>query len=166
MTLTGGSSVDKSGGTTNKGVVTGGGDDKEGLTTLDTGRSIALVTLVLVDGERFTSDGRLIDLKEGILGDDATIGGDNGTFLNLENITGNDLGSLNLLEGTVTENNSLESKSLLQLVDNGTGLVLLDETNGGVKQKKGADDTEINPILETGSKNGSSLKQRGTRVSK
>lgn len=166
MTLTGGSSVDKSGGTTDEGVVTGGGDDNEGLTTLDTGRSIALVTLVLVDGKRFTSDGRLIDLKEGILGDDATIGGNDGTFLNLENITGNDLGSLNLLEGTVTENNSLESKSLLQLVDDGTGLVFLDETNGGVKQKKGADDTEIDPILETGSKNGSSLKQRRTRVSK
>jgi hypothetical protein len=157
MTLTAGSSVDESGGTTDEGVVTSGSDDNEGLTTLDTGRSIALVTLVLVDGKRFTSDGGLIDLKEGILGDDATIGRDNGTFLDLKNITGDDLGSLNLLEGTVTENNSLKSESLLQLVDDGTSLVFLDETNGGVEQQKGANDTEINPILETGGKNGSSL---------
>jgi hypothetical protein len=157
MTLTAGSSVDESGGTTDEGVVTSGSDDNKGLTTLDTGRSIALVTLVLVDGKRFTSDGGLIDLKEGILGDDATIGRDNGTFLDLKNITGDDLGSLNLLEGTVTENNSLKSESLLQLVDDGTSLVFLDETNGGVEQEKGADDTEINPILETGGKNGSSL---------
>jgi hypothetical protein len=166
VTLTTSGSVDESGGATDEGVVTGGGDDNEGLTTLDTGRSIALVTLVLVDSKRLTSDGGLIDLEEGILGDDATIGRDDSAFLDLENITGNDLGSLNLLEGTVTENNSLESESLLQLVDDGTSLVFLDETNGGVKQEKGADDTEINPILETGSENGSSLKQSEARVSK
>ena len=78
-------------------------------------------------------------------------------LLNLQDITGNNLGGLNLLEGTVTENDSLESKSLLQLLDNRTGLVFLNETNTGVKQQQGADDTEINPILETGSQNSGSL---------
>ena len=50
---------------------------------------------------------------------------------------------------SVTENNSLESESLLQFVDNGTSLEFLDETNSSVEQKKTADDTEIDPILET-----------------
>lgn len=58
---------------------------------------------------------------------------------------------------TITENGSLKSESLLQFGDDGTGLVFLDETDEGVKQEKGANDTEIDPILKTGSKNGSSL---------
>jgi hypothetical protein len=111
VTSTSASRVDEGGGATDEGVVTSGGDDQEGLTTLDSRGSIALVALVLVDSERLTRDGRLVDLEEGIVGNDATIGGDDGTLLNLQDIAGDDLGSLNLLQGTVTENNSLESKS-------------------------------------------------------
>lgn len=142
---------------TDEGVVTSGGNDDEGLTTLDSGRLEAVVAIVLVDSEGLASNGRLIDLEESVFGNNATIGGDDGTLLNLEDITGNDEGSLNLLEGTVTEDDSLESESLLQLVDNGTSLELLDETDSGVKQKQTADDTEIDPILKTGSKDGGSL---------
>ncbi|KAK1239494.1 hypothetical protein MKX07_008982 [Trichoderma sp. CBMAI-0711] len=148
---------DEGSSTTDEGVVTSGGDDQEGLTTLDGRGSIAGVALVLVDGERLTGDGGLVNLEESTLGDDATIGGNDGTLLNLQNITGDDLGGLNLLEGAVTEDNSLESERLLQLLDNGTSLELLDETNTGVEHKKTADDTEIDPVLETGSQNGSSL---------
>lgn len=78
-------------------------------------------------------------------------------FLNLEDITGNDLRSLNLEETAITENNSLKSEGLLQFIDDRTSLVFLNETNGGVKQEKGANNTEINPILETGSENSGSL---------
>jgi hypothetical protein len=39
---------------------------------------------------------------------------------------------------------------LLELVDDGTSLVFLDETDDGVEEQKTADDTEIDPILETG----------------
>ncbi len=78
-------------------------------------------------------------------------------FLNLQDIARNDLGGLDLLEGAVTENDSLESEGLLQLFDNGTSLELLDETNAGVEQEKTADDTEIDPVLETGSEDGGSL---------
>ena len=35
----------------------------------------------------------------------------------------------------------------------------LEEANSGVEQEKGTDDTEIDPILETGGKDGSSLKE-------
>lgn len=78
-------------------------------------------------------------------------------LLDLEDITGNDLGGLNLLEGTVTENNGLESQGLLEFFDNGTGLEFLDETDTGVEQEQSADDTEIDPVLETGSQNSGSL---------
>lgn len=112
---------------------------------------------MLVDGERLTSDGRLVNLDESPLSNKATVSGDDGTLLNLEDITGDDLGSLNLLQSTITEDNSLESKSLLEFLDDRTSLEFLDETDTGVKQKETANNTEINPILETGSENSGSL---------
>lgn len=174
MTSATGRLRDEGSSATDEGVVTSGGDDDEGLTTLDSRGSIAVVALVLVDSEGLASDGGLINLEESIFGNNATVGGDNSTLLrrsvngqgasigkthllNLEDITGNDLGSLNLLEGTVTEDNSLESKSLLEFVDNGTSLVFLDETDTGVEHQKTANDTEIDPILKTGSENSGTL---------
>lgn len=148
---------DEGGGATDEGVVTSGSDDDEGFTTLDGGGGVAVVAAVLVDSEGFTSDGGLINLEESIFGDDATVGGNNGALLNLEDITGNNLGSLNLLEGAITENDSLEGKSLLEFLNNGTSLEFLNETNTSVKQEKSANDTEIDPILETGSENSGSL---------
>jgi hypothetical protein len=152
-----GGSGNESSSTTNKGVVTSGSDDDEGLTTLDSRGREALITVVLVDSERFTSKSGLIDLEEGALGDDTTVSGDNGTIINLEDITGNDLVGLNLLQGTITEDSGLESESLLEFVDDRTGLVFLEETNTGVKQQETANNTEINPIFETGSENSSGL---------
>lgn len=55
-------------------------------------------------------------------------------FFDLEDITGNDFGSIDFSELAITENNCLERKSLLQFVDNGTGLELLDETDGSVEK--------------------------------
>lgn len=73
VTASGGGSVDEGGGTTNEGVVTGGGDDHEGLTTLDGGGSVAVVSLVLVDSERLSGDGRLVNLEESVFGHNAAI---------------------------------------------------------------------------------------------
>jgi hypothetical protein len=81
--------------------------------------------MVLVDGKRLSSDSGLIDLAEASLGNETTIGGNNCTFLNLENITRNDLRGLDLLQGTVTEDNGLEGKGLLQLLHDTTSLILL-----------------------------------------
>jgi len=78
-------------------------------------------------------------------------------LLNLEDITGNDLWGLNLEQTTITENDGLQGESLLELVDDRAGLEFLDETNCGVEQKQGADDAEIDPVLETGSEHSSSL---------
>jgi hypothetical protein len=71
---------DEGSGTTDKGVVTSGGNYDESLTTLDGGRSIAVVALVLVDSKGLTSNGGLINLEEGIFSDDATVSGNNGTL--------------------------------------------------------------------------------------
>lgn len=79
-------------------------------------------------------------------------------LLDLEDITRDDIRGINLLEGTITENNSLEGESLLEFVDNGTGLEFLEETDACVEEQETADNTEIDPIFETGSKDGSSLK--------
>ena len=98
---------------------------------------------MLVDSQRLAGDGRLIDLEECIVGDNTTVGRDDGTLLNLEDVARDDFRSLNFLELAVTENGSLEGKSLLEFVDNGTGLELLYETDRGVEQKKTWKDTEI-----------------------
>ena len=80
------------------------------------------------------------------------------TYLfDLKNITRDDFCSFNFLELTVTKNSGLESESLLQFGDDGTCLVFLNETDSGVEQEQGADDTEVDPILKTGSKHGSGL---------
>jgi hypothetical protein len=52
---------------------------------------------VLVNSEGLAGDGGLIDLKVGIFGDNATVGGDDSTFLNLEDITGDDFGGFDFL---------------------------------------------------------------------
>lgn len=81
VTSTARGSVDQSGSATDEGVVTGRSNDHESLTTLDSGGSVASIALVLVDGERLTSQSGLIDLEESTLSDDATIGRDNGTLM-------------------------------------------------------------------------------------
>jgi hypothetical protein len=75
----------------------------------------------------------------------------------LQNVTRDDLGGFNLDQVAVTKDGSLESKSFLEFLDNGAGLELLDETDGGVEQEKGADDTEIDPVLKTGGEDSGSL---------
>jgi hypothetical protein len=157
MTGTAGSRCDERGSTTDEGAVTSGSDDHEGLTTLDGGGCVTGVAIVLVDSERLAGDGGLIDLEVGIFGDNATVGGDDGTFFNLKNVTGDDFGGFDFLELAVTEDGGLESESLLEFFDNGAGLVFLDETDGGVEQQQGANNTEIDPILKTGSKDSGGL---------
>ena len=75
----------------------------------------------------------------------------------MQDVTGNDLWGLNLDELTITENSSLESESLLQFGNDRAGLIFLNETDSGVKQQQSANDTEVDPVLKTSSKNGCSL---------
>jgi hypothetical protein len=131
---------------------------------------------VLVDSEGLTGNGGLIDLEEGVLGDDTTVCGDDGTLdvdvnyddveqsnrvptylFNLEDVTRDDLWSLDFLKLAITKDGGLEGKSLFQLLDNGTGLIFLDETDASIEQEQGANDTEVDPILKTCSKNSGGL---------
>ena len=56
-------------------------------------------------------------------------------FFDLQDITWNNIRSLDFLQFAITENSGLESEGLLELGDDGTGLVLLDETNKSVEEK-------------------------------
>lgn len=78
-------------------------------------------------------------------------------LLNLQDISRNDLRRPNFPQSTAPEDNSLESKGFLEFVDNRTGLEFLNKTDAGIQQEQSADDTEVNPILETSSQNGGSL---------
>ena len=75
----------------------------------------------------------------------------------MKDITRNDLWGLDFEKTTITKNNGLESESLLQFIDNRTGLVFLEETNSSIEQEKSANDTKIDPVLKTSSKNSGSL---------
>jgi hypothetical protein len=61
-------------------VVAGGSNNDESFTTLDGRRGVALVALMLVDGEGFAGDGRLVDLKEGLIGNNTAISGNDGAL--------------------------------------------------------------------------------------
>jgi hypothetical protein len=98
-------------------------------------------------------------LKDDSLSDDPTIGRNNGTLINLDNVTGDDLVGLDLLECAIAENCGLQGKLLLEFFDNGTSLEFLEETDTGVEQEETTRDTESNPILETGGENSSSLER-------
>ena len=160
MTSSSGSLADERSSTTNESTISSSGNDHESFTTLDSGGGITVITLMLVDGERFSCNGRLVDLNESVFGDDTTVGRNNGTFFDLNDITGDDFGSLDLNQSSVSETDSLESEGLFQFFDNGTGLEFLDETDSSVEEQKSADDTKVYPILKTSSKNSGSLNIR------
>ena len=76
---------------------------------------------------------------------------------NLENVTGYDKRRLDFLELAITKDDGLESESLLELLDDGTGLIFLHETDGGVEKKEGTDDTKVDPVLKTCGEDGGGL---------
>ncbi len=78
-------------------------------------------------------------------------------FLNLQYITWDDLWCLNLEETAITEDDCLQCEGLLQFVDDRPGLEFLDESDSSVKQEECADDTEVDPVLETSGKDCSCL---------
>lgn len=56
-------------------------------------------------------------------------------FFKLENIARDNLRSFNIRTLAITDNRRPQSKSLLQFIDNGTSLVLLDKTDSGIEQE-------------------------------
>ena len=78
-------------------------------------------------------------------------------LLELQNVTRNNFRGLDFLQSAIAQHGGLEGERLFQLVDNGTGLEFLDETDSRVEQQKRANDTKIDPILQTGGENSGSL---------
>jgi hypothetical protein len=78
-------------------------------------------------------------------------------LFDLQDVARHNLWCLDLLQLAITENSGLEREGLLQLLDNGAGLIFLNETNAGIEQEQCADDAEVDPILQTSSKDGGSL---------
>ena len=85
---------------------------------------------MLVDSKRLASNGRLVNLQEGVLSNDAAVSGNDGTLngisteltitsgclaylFKLKNVTRHDLRGVNLDELTVAEDDSFQGQSLL-----------------------------------------------------
>lgn len=85
-------------------------------------------------------------------------------LFNLQDITRDNLRSLQFNQFAISTDHSLEGQCLLKLIDNRASLKLLYETDRGIKYKEGANNTEVDPILKTRSKNCSSLWE-STRIS-
>jgi len=64
------------------------------------------------------------------------------------------------LKTTTTEDDSFKGEGFLQLVDDRTGLEFLDEPNRGVKKQQSADNTKVDPIFKTRSKDSSGLREK------
>lgn len=100
-----------------KGIVTSGSDNHKCLSSLDSRRSIGIDSAVLVDCQRLTSDGQLINLQETVLGNQSTVGRQNGSLLSLENITRGHSRGIYFYNMAVSQNDGQESKHLFQFVD-------------------------------------------------
>ncbi|KAF7571771.1 hypothetical protein PtrM4_092710 [Pyrenophora tritici-repentis] len=96
-------------------------------------------------------------LRVVIAADKTGITGDGLTLLNDDDITGNKLAGEDSLLLVVTNDDSLHGNVTLERGDDIGSLLLLVPTDNGVKQQDTADDTEINPILETGGEKSSEL---------
>lgn len=80
------------------------------------------------------------------------------TYLfNLEDITGNDLRSLDFLQFTIAQDGGFQSQGLFQFFDDGAGLEFLDESDGGIEEQQSTDDAKVDPVLETGGQDSGGL---------
>ena len=75
----------------------------------------------------------------------------------MENITGHNIGCLDLYHTSTSENNSSKCQRLLQLIDNGAGFELLDKADRGVEHEKGDDDAKVDPVLKASGETSRSL---------
>jgi len=92
-----------------------------------------------------------------IVADKTDITGNGSTLLDDDNVTGDELTGENGLLLVVADDNCLHGNVTLEGGDDISGLLLLVPTNNGVEQQDTANDTEVNPILETGSEKSSEL---------
>jgi hypothetical protein len=92
-----------------------------------------------------------------VIADEADITGDGAALLDDDDVTGDELTGENGLLLVVTNDDCLHGNVTLERGDDIGGLLFLVPTDNGVEQQDTANDTEVNPILETGSEKSSEL---------
>jgi hypothetical protein len=118
----------ESGGSTEEGIGSGSNDDTLSLSLLAGRGREALVSDLLVDGKRLAGKTSLIDRNvDGIV--ETAIGGDNVTDLERDNVTGNEVGCLNLLPLAVAADFALWCERFHERLDGVSGIALFDETD-------------------------------------
>lgn len=70
----------------------------------------------------------------------------------MDHISRHDRFHRDLILTAIASDNGLQSQGFLQTVDDVTSVVLLDKPNDSVEQQEPTDHTEIDPVLQTGSK--------------
>lgn len=96
-------------------------------------------------------------LRVVVAADKTGVTGDGLALLNNDDVTGNKLASENGLLLVVTNDGGLHGDITLERSDDIGSLLLLVPTDNGVEQQDTADDTEIDPILETSGEKSSEL---------
>jgi hypothetical protein len=92
-----------------------------------------------------------------VVADKTDITGDGRTLLDDDNVTGDELTGEDGLLLVVTNDNCLHGNVTLEGGDDIGGLLFLVPTDNGVEQQDTANDTKVDPILETGSEKSSEL---------
>ena len=130
----------------------------EGVTLGDGALLVDVLVILLVIGVgRVVKEVLLLHLEVAlevlgsvVVADEADIGGDGLTLLDDDDITRNDFAGKNSNLTAVTDNGSLHSNVTTERGDDIGGLLLLVPTDESVEQENTADDTEIDPVAETG----------------
>lgn len=76
----------------------------------------------------------------------------------MNNITRDDLISVDLDHVSITPDIGFESQSLLETLDNVASVKLLSKSNTGVDDEQSNDDAEVNPVLQASRQNCCNLK--------
>lgn len=92
-----------------------------------------------------------------VVADETDISGDGLAFLDDDDITRDDFAGENGLLTAVTDNGGLHGNVTTERSDDVGSLLFLVPTDESVEKKNTADDTEIDPIAETGGEQGSNL---------
>jgi hypothetical protein len=137
--------------TSDSGLIT----SNEGDTLVNINVILIIITVLLLEGIiGGVGEVLLVGLEHlglGVVTDQTDIGRDNGTLLDDNDVTSNELTGEDLLLLTVTDNDSTHSNITLERSHDVGSLLLLVPTDESVEQKNTTDNTEIDPVTETGS---------------
>lgn len=78
----------------------------------------------------------------------STLKGVEAYIINLNNITGNNLISIDFDHLSIAPDIGFESQCLLEALDNVAGMILLSESNTSVEDQQPSDDAEVDPVLQ------------------